>query len=1044
MLIARYPSQSSKGYYNYATGTGTEADPLLIDFFSGNVGKNILEILYTGKNDNNQLIVNMYVKNNFLNEWYPVLDTETLSIKEISFETTGSDEDLQRFRYLITTETVESEIRLSIYSQGTHASGNMTVNMIPCFRPVIMPFMSPDSSVYSSPSSLTVTITNNDDGVCSWKIADDTSYTSNGGTRNNIGSGYQLIQLKKVVGNSDYFDYVSVLLSSGSNSYTHTDLITDNIEEPYYWEIIGEDCSIIVDGDDAGIYYDGTKIIGTSFVDDVLNIDMTGFTLDTDNISVEQDDFITVEEEIINEQGYPELKIFDTPGTGVFDDIPVYEDRYPVHQYIGTRSSLSRAVGVWTPITNVTELQNINNELSGNYYLTQNIDASATSGWDSGAGFVPIGNSSTPFTGKFCGNGFTISGLVVNRTTTDYIGLFGATDKATINYITMTTCSITGRDYVGGLIGRGDDSVLSHCIISGTLVSSGSKGKYGGIVGELIGKLSTATNCHTNFTITGVPRGGGFVGSSAGNCTYSHCTTAGTLTGTQYLGGFVGISAVASTYEFCSSSIDLTSTNTTSDTGGFGGCAIAQSSIFENCYCTGDITHASTSALREIGGFIGKISLATVEVTNCYCNGKINSAANTYVKGFIGRNASINITSCYWEKDDYGDNWGDYDNSVGTPLTTAEMYLAASFVNWDFNTVWELSQELVNTISWIPISTANQLQLIGNDGGYPVNGYYYLSQNVDCSSIDEFTPIGFVSDITDPLIVASDSFQGVFDGNGYKISNVTVNKPANAAIGFFGLLLNATVRNVGIENINVLGLTVTGAMSGAIAGESTVEKCFTTGSITSTLEAEWCGTSGFIGTSDSSAGGTRTIRNCYTSCSVTGYDLCGFLHVISENTNIVNCYSMGSLSFYDSEGYVGGFSRLLDALGTCTDCFWDTDVSGILLSEAGTGKTTVEMRVEETFTNWDFNTLWEMSQINEETLNLNIAYDGYRRIKIDLINNVFYTTNAPIPIVNNSSEGTYFEDEGTFYMQLYSESLDEYLSWIAIQGDDVYLPNVIL
>jgi len=39
-----------------------------------------------------------------------------------------------------------------------------------------------------------------------------------------------------------------------------------------------------------------------------------------------------------------------------------------------------------TAIANVTELQAMNSNLAGNYYLTGNIDASATSGWNGGAG----------------------------------------------------------------------------------------------------------------------------------------------------------------------------------------------------------------------------------------------------------------------------------------------------------------------------------------------------------------------------------------------------------------------------------------------------------------------------------------------------------------------------------------------------------------------------------------------------------------------------------------------------------------------------------
>ena len=45
-----------------------------------------------------------------------------------------------------------------------------------------------------------------------------------------------------------------------------------------------------------------------------------------------------------------------------------------------------------TTITNATELQAMANDLTEDYVLGNNIDASATSGWNAGAGFDPIGD----------------------------------------------------------------------------------------------------------------------------------------------------------------------------------------------------------------------------------------------------------------------------------------------------------------------------------------------------------------------------------------------------------------------------------------------------------------------------------------------------------------------------------------------------------------------------------------------------------------------------------------------------------------------------
>ena len=48
-------------------------------------------------------------------------------------------------------------------------------------------------------------------------------------------------------------------------------------------------------------------------------------------------------------------------------------------------------------------LQAMATNLTGNYALGKDIDASATVGWNGGAGFTPVGKSTNTFTGNFDG-----------------------------------------------------------------------------------------------------------------------------------------------------------------------------------------------------------------------------------------------------------------------------------------------------------------------------------------------------------------------------------------------------------------------------------------------------------------------------------------------------------------------------------------------------------------------------------------------------------------------------------------------------------------
>jgi hypothetical protein len=105
-----------------------------------------------------------------------------------------------------------------------------------------------------------------------------------------------------------------------------------------------------------------------------------------------------------------------------------------------------------TAITNCTELQNIRNNLSDDYYLANDINCS---GFDyDGKGFMPIGNPSNKFTGTFDGNGYKITGLYINRGSSQYVGLFGWADLGSeITNVSLEEVDINGSYSVGGLVG---------------------------------------------------------------------------------------------------------------------------------------------------------------------------------------------------------------------------------------------------------------------------------------------------------------------------------------------------------------------------------------------------------------------------------------------------------------------------------------------------------------------------------------------------------------------------------------------------------------
>ncbi|MGB0175516.1 MAG: LamG-like jellyroll fold domain-containing protein [Owenweeksia sp.] len=166
-------------------------------------------------------------------------------------------------------------------------------------------------------------------------------------------------------------------------------------------------------------------------------------------------------------------------------------------------------------ITTLADLQAIDNVtyLADYFILMNDIDASATSGWNSGAGFDPIGDFTNRFSGSVNGNGYKISNLNINRSSTDYIGLFGYADDAsvpcTIENLGLVNVSITGNYYVGGLIGRTSYVAVTNCYVTGSVSGSGTE--IGGLIGYQYEE--TISRCFTDVSVNG---GGNYTGGVIG------------------------------------------------------------------------------------------------------------------------------------------------------------------------------------------------------------------------------------------------------------------------------------------------------------------------------------------------------------------------------------------------------------------------------------------------------------------------------------------------------------------------------------------------
>ena len=271
--------------------------------------------------------------------------------------------------------------------------------------------------------------------------------------------------------------------------------------------------------------------------------------------------------------------------------------------------------------------------LGKNYRLKADLDLKDTP-------FNGIGSADQPFTGRFDGQGHTISHVTVNAPEGENVGFFNAIKGATIRDLKLVDVEITGKTNVGGLAGSArvqlDSSDLSKnvanliggCSVSGTV--TGTK-NVGGLVGLNEGKTDPQTlfsiasavdKCAASVTVNGKEKTGGLVGKNGGTITKSSSggtvkgdTTAGglagdssgdiydshtscTVAGSSHTGGFVGFSdgAVKNCYS-------IGGVSGTDYTGGFAGVI----SRAENVVSAGQVTIAGTPTQGYNGGFAGKL-----------------------------------------------------------------------------------------------------------------------------------------------------------------------------------------------------------------------------------------------------------------------------------------------------------------------------------------------------------------------------------------------------------------------------------------------------
>lgn len=611
--------------------------------------------------------------------------------------------------------------------------------------------------------------------------------------------------------------------------------------------------------------------------------------------------------------------------------------------------------------------------------------------YNGGAGFTPIGNGGFggTFVSSYDGQDYIIDGIYINRPTSDYQGFFGYLGYegyiCTIENLGIVNVTITGQGSTGALAGYMNNVTSLNCYATGDVTGSGY------FVGGLVGFTTNTAILYSHFSgdVTSTSSGtGGLVGGVAGsnNGIVQNYTT-GSVTGTTNTGGLVG---------YLSSRTVMQCYSTASVVGSQANGGLVGYNYFgsiQNSYSMGDVLCPETSTNN--GGLIGT---GSGDVSYCYSTGSVSGNAGS-TGGLIGAYFG-DVTYSYWDTETSGQT----TSSGGTGKTTAEMHTPSTYVGFAFWLYW--SYGAVNDqypfLQWQEFEYGVQPNGTGtSQDPYQIasldnllwvstksscwDKYFIQTTNIDASATSGWNDNGTDETVFEgfsPIGNSTTNFTGNYDGQGYTISNLLLSRSTQYGVGFFGYTNGAEISNMGIEDGDITGSEYVGGLVGE-SSTGTISNCYNTGSVlgssmyiggiagsskgstisscynTGSVIGSWWGTGGLIGSIENSS----TINNCYNTGSVSAQGEVGGITGYIATSTIQKCYSTGSIIGigYGEEGLVG-----YNDSGTVSNSFWDTETSGQTTSQGGTGKTTIEMQTESTYTSvgWDFTSVWGIDGSN--------------------------------------------------------------------------------
>ena len=544
------------------------------------------------------------------------------------------------------------------------------------------------------------------------------------------------------------------------------------------------------------------------------------------------------------------------------------------------------------------------------------------------------------------------------------------------------TEAVTGLRGIGGLVGFNyDNGNITNSYAMGAVTGTGNG--VGGLVGGNVGDI---TNSYATGVVTGNSEVGGLVGSNGGFGSVMNSYATGAVTGTgNEVGGLVGGNEGDITNSYWN-----TQTSGLATSAGGDGVTSATTVQLQSPTAPGTTTTEvyyswssddwdfGTSSqypiLKKSDGTLlsptlryglsqlrlakGHLSPDFISIIPNYI-GSVVVDTNTIqlIPIAINANARIHITGRGTQEIASGATSDDIMlNEDGITTITIVVVTAGISIEYNFNLrYYQYSGDVdIDNDGLIEIDNIEDLNAIR----YQLDGTGYRKERTTPKITTGCPSTGCKGyELTKSLIFTEDSdwspialFSGIFEGNGYTISKLRINKPNASNLGFFSSITSrAKINNIGLLDIDIQGDSWVGGLVGFNYGRIT--NSYATGAVTGTGDnvGGLVGVNGDSVTNSYATGAVTgngrvgglvgvngdSVTNSYATGAVTGNGRVGGLVGVNDEGDITNSYATGAVT---GNSRVGGLVGVNDE-GDITNSYWDTQTSGLATSAGGDGVT---------------------------------------------------------------------------------------------------------